>query len=226
MCAILTNYLICNVPAATVLAFDPYARRLSKVQTNLLHININSFLVIQLTIQKCFQQAHIPTYVLAWLSVIINPLLYVLCNPAYRFEKWDFNFCKMLFQYVSGPHSWRDWTNHLTCNKEQPCNSVITKKYSIATRRSLLQIKDNSNSLLNIDVKPWLLVWDLGIQKKVLLVLPQVCWVTHQLLCNFCNNSFQFVVQFSSGKSVDLATVSHACSSFESLHFLIPKDHF
>ena len=86
VCAILTNYLICNVPAATVLAVDPYARRLSKVQTTLLHININFFLDLT-TIQTCFQQAHIPTYVLAWLSVIINPLLYVLCNPAYRFEK-------------------------------------------------------------------------------------------------------------------------------------------
>ena len=31
---------------------------------------------------------------------------------------------------------------------------------------------------------------------RYVLVLPQVCWVTHQLLCNFCNNSFQFVVQF------------------------------
>ena len=47
MCAILTNYLICNVPAATVLAVDPYAKRLSKVQTTLLHININSFLILQ-----------------------------------------------------------------------------------------------------------------------------------------------------------------------------------
>ena len=47
VCAILTNYLICNVPAATVLAVDPYARRLSKVQTTLLNINVNSFLIIQ-----------------------------------------------------------------------------------------------------------------------------------------------------------------------------------
>ena len=86
VCAILTNYLICNVPAATVLAVDPNARRLSKVQTTLLHININSFLIMQPS-RLFFQQVHIPTYVLAWLSVIINPLLYVLCNPAYRFEK-------------------------------------------------------------------------------------------------------------------------------------------
>ena len=47
VCAILTNYLICNVPAATVLAVDPNARGLSKVHKTLLHININSFLIMQ-----------------------------------------------------------------------------------------------------------------------------------------------------------------------------------
>jgi len=58
VCAILTNYLICTVPGATVLAVDPSAELLSK--------------------------AHIPTYMVCWFGVIINPLLYVLCNPAYR----------------------------------------------------------------------------------------------------------------------------------------------
>jgi len=58
VCAILTNYLVCTVPAATVLAVDPSAKMLSK--------------------------AHIPTYIISWLGVVINPLLYVLCNPTYR----------------------------------------------------------------------------------------------------------------------------------------------
>jgi len=58
VCAILTNYLVCTVPAATVLAMDPSATSLARV--------------------------HVPTYVLSWLVAVLNPILYVLCNPAYR----------------------------------------------------------------------------------------------------------------------------------------------
>ena len=29
-------------------------------------------------------QAHIPTYILNWLTAIINPIIYVVCNPTYR----------------------------------------------------------------------------------------------------------------------------------------------
>ena len=29
-------------------------------------------------------QAHIPTYILSWLTAIINPIIYVVCNPTYR----------------------------------------------------------------------------------------------------------------------------------------------
>ena len=29
-------------------------------------------------------QAHIPTYILSWMTAIINPIIYVVCNPAYR----------------------------------------------------------------------------------------------------------------------------------------------
>ena len=29
-------------------------------------------------------QAHVPTYILSWLVAVLNPLLYVLCNQAYR----------------------------------------------------------------------------------------------------------------------------------------------
>ena len=29
-------------------------------------------------------QAHVATYILSWLVAVLNPLLYVLCNQAYR----------------------------------------------------------------------------------------------------------------------------------------------
>ena len=47
VCAILTNYLICTVPAATVLAVDPSAKMLSKVPTmNLPQLYLHIFLSI------------------------------------------------------------------------------------------------------------------------------------------------------------------------------------
>ena len=55
---IFLSYVICNLPANLVLLIDPSAERLP--------------------------MAHIPAYVLAWLSPVANPCVYVICNPSYR----------------------------------------------------------------------------------------------------------------------------------------------
>jgi hypothetical protein len=31
-----------------------------------------------------YSAAHIPSYVINWLTALINPIIYVVCNPTYR----------------------------------------------------------------------------------------------------------------------------------------------
>ena len=98
VCAILTNYLVCTVPAATVLAVDPSAELLSKVPTQNITIIVpivTWFLSHHSIIWQSSHQAHIPTYMICWFGVIINPLLYVLCNPAYRLNIADISDTNM-----------------------------------------------------------------------------------------------------------------------------------
>eukprot|EP00092_Neocalanus_flemingeri_P002327 GFUD01002487.1.p1 GENE.GFUD01002487.1~~GFUD01002487.1.p1 ORF type:complete len:481 (-),score=100.37 GFUD01002487.1:359-1651(-) len=51
-------YLICNIPVSLILLIDPSAEK--------------------------YTEAHLPTYILAWLSSCVKPCIYVIFNPAYR----------------------------------------------------------------------------------------------------------------------------------------------
>ena len=55
---IFLSYVICNLPVNLVLIIDPSA--------------------------ELIPMAHIPVYILAWLSPVINPCVYVVFNPSYR----------------------------------------------------------------------------------------------------------------------------------------------
>ena len=55
---ILLSYILCNLPVNLVLVLDPSAEHIPMV--------------------------HIPVYILAWLSPIVNPVVYVLFNTSYR----------------------------------------------------------------------------------------------------------------------------------------------
>ena len=52
-----------------------------------LAVNIVSLLHVKMLLHNkldFYSQAHIPTYILSWMTAIINPIIYVICNPAYR----------------------------------------------------------------------------------------------------------------------------------------------
>jgi len=51
-------YMVCNLPVSIVLLLDPTGSK--------------------------YTQAHLPCYILAWLSSVIKPFVYVGCSPAYR----------------------------------------------------------------------------------------------------------------------------------------------
>ena len=55
---IFLSYILCNLPVNLVLVLDPSAEYIPMV--------------------------HIPVYILAWLSPIVNPVVYVLFNTSYR----------------------------------------------------------------------------------------------------------------------------------------------
>ena len=55
---IFLSYILCNLPANLVLVLDPSADLVPMV--------------------------HIPVYILAWLSPVVNPVVYVLFNQSYR----------------------------------------------------------------------------------------------------------------------------------------------
>ena len=55
---ILLSYVICNLPVNLLLVLDPSA--------------------------ESIPAAHIPAYILAWISPVVNPLVYVIFNPTYR----------------------------------------------------------------------------------------------------------------------------------------------
>ena len=55
---IFLSYILCNLPVNLVLVLDPSAEYIPMV--------------------------HIPVYILAWLSPVVNPVVYVLFNTSYR----------------------------------------------------------------------------------------------------------------------------------------------
>ena len=72
---IFMSYVICNLPATLVLLIDPSAERIAKVFYLSIHGNYS---------YTNTTQAHIPSYMFAWLSAVINPCVYVIFNPTYR----------------------------------------------------------------------------------------------------------------------------------------------
>jgi hypothetical protein len=69
---ILTSYLCCNLPAMVVVLLDPTGNLVPQVPG---------------ASTPPPAQAHPPTLLLLWLSGVVNPLVYVLFNPLYRFEE-------------------------------------------------------------------------------------------------------------------------------------------
>jgi len=55
---ILTVNIVCHLPALVVLSADPQVHD--------------------------YPKAHLPSYCFVWVSAIINPMVYVVCNPSYR----------------------------------------------------------------------------------------------------------------------------------------------
>ena len=33
-----------------------------------------------------FKKAYIPTYTINWLTALLNPVIYILCNPTFRYD--------------------------------------------------------------------------------------------------------------------------------------------
>ena len=74
---ILVDYVVFTLPGLIVLEVDLNAERNENVGIN---ITIRADKIDT----KDTVQAHIPTYILSWLTAIINPIIYVVCNPTYR----------------------------------------------------------------------------------------------------------------------------------------------
>ena len=66
-------YMVCNIPASVVLLLDPDATKYIEVNNSAVFCSYHVIL-----------QAHLPCYILAWLSSVIKPFVYVGCSPAYR----------------------------------------------------------------------------------------------------------------------------------------------
>ena len=72
------SYVCCNLPAMIVTLLDPSGEQLPEVRPEMQKGNKH----------VTHPQAHVPTLILLWMSGVVNPVVYVVFNPLYRFGSY------------------------------------------------------------------------------------------------------------------------------------------
>ena len=77
---ILVSYLLCTLPAIVVQELHSRGRSFDRV---ILPLFLRRVKIYSKNMFPC-NQALIPTYIINWLTALLNPVIYVVCNPTIR----------------------------------------------------------------------------------------------------------------------------------------------